>query len=136
MYLHDLTFPKGSKQTISQCIYTTLAKFCFGQNLTYKNRVVCPWLLKVMILMLRYLCCFFQIWKVATNETTTLHSTICTRIALENYNNTDHQFSKHDFQWQFLSLPKRQDRRVIIKGSKFEYALGISFIVTRYMFQL
>ena len=57
-------------------------------------------------------------------------------VALENYNNTDHQFSKHDFQWQFLSLPKRQDRRVIIKGSKFEYALGISFIVTRYMFQL
>jgi len=44
-----------------------------------------------------------QILKVATNETTTLHLTICTWIALEIYNNNDQQFNRHDFLRQFLS---------------------------------
>ena len=34
----------------------------------------------------------FHFLKFATNETTTLHYTICTRIAHENYNNNDQQF--------------------------------------------
>ena len=29
--------------------------------------------------------------------TTNLHLKKCTRIALENYNKNDHQFTKHDF---------------------------------------
>ena len=40
----------------------------------------------------------FPILNVATNKTTTLHLTICTRIALENYNSNDQQFNTHDFQ--------------------------------------
>jgi len=40
----------------------------------------------------------FKNLKVVTNETSTLHKTICTRIALENYNNNDQQFNRHDFR--------------------------------------
>ena len=39
----------------------------------------------------------FKILKVAKNETTTLHQTIYTRIALVNYNYNDLQFNRHDF---------------------------------------
>ena len=45
--------------------------------------------LKDVILILRLT---NQILKVATNETTNLLETICTRIALEIYNNNDQQF--------------------------------------------
>ena len=38
-----------------------------------------------------------NILKVATNETSTLHLTICTWIELENYYNNDQQFNSHDF---------------------------------------
>ena len=37
----------------------------------------------------------FQILKVATNEPSTLHLTICTWIVLENYNNNDQQVNRH-----------------------------------------
>ena len=43
----------------------------------------------------------FQFFKVATNETSTLHLTICTRIALETYNNNEQQFNRHDFLKKF-----------------------------------
>ena len=39
----------------------------------------------------------FQILKVATNEPSTLHLTICTWIALENYNNNDQQVNRQFF---------------------------------------
>ena len=39
----------------------------------------------------------FQILKVATNETSTLHLTMCTWNVLEIYNNNDQQFNRHDF---------------------------------------
>jgi len=44
---------------------------------------------------------FFLTLKVATNKTTTLHQTICTWIALENYDNNDQQFNSHDFLIKF-----------------------------------
>ena len=49
----------------------------------------------------------FSNCKIATNETSTgtLHETLCTRKALENYNNNDQQSNRHDFRWQFLSWP-------------------------------
>ena len=45
--------------------------------------------------------------KVATNTT---------RIALENYNNNDQQFNRHDFRWHFLSWPMRLVDRCTIKA--------------------
>jgi len=48
----------------------------------------------------------FQIIKVDRNETTlTLHLLVCTRIALEHYNNSDQQWNRHDYRWHFLSWP-------------------------------
>ena len=41
---------------------------------------------------------FLQILKVATHETTTLQLAICIKITLENYNNNDQQFNRHDFR--------------------------------------
>jgi len=35
--------------------------------------------------------------KVATNKTSSLHQTICTYTTLENYNNNDKPFNRHDF---------------------------------------
>jgi len=40
-----------------------------------------------------------NILKVATNETSTLHLTICPRITLELYNNNDQQFNRHRHYW-------------------------------------
>ena len=59
---------------------------------------VCTYMfaLKVVSLVVRSI--FFQILKVATNETFTLHSAICTWIALEIYNNNDQQFNRHGFR--------------------------------------
>ena len=37
-----------------------------------------------------------QMLKVATNETTTLHEIICTRLALDKYKNKEQQFNRHD----------------------------------------
>ena len=65
--------------------------------------------LKVVSLVVRSI--FFQILKVATNETFTLHSAICTWISLEIYNNNDQQFNRHGFRWQ--SWPTRLDRFAI-----------------------
>ena len=42
-----------------------------------------------------------QILKVAINETSTLHQTICTWIALGNDNYYDHQVNRHDFLINF-----------------------------------
>jgi len=47
------------------------------------------------------------ILKNATIGTTTLHYTICTRIARENYNNNDQQFYRHDVRRESLSWPIR-----------------------------
>ena len=41
------------------------------------------------------------ILKATTNETTTLHLTVCTTIVLENFNNNYHHFNKHDFLTKF-----------------------------------
>ena len=40
---------------------------------------------------------FFQILNVAKKETSSLHKTMCTWMALEMYNNNDEQFITHDF---------------------------------------
>ena len=56
------------------------------------------WLLKVVILILRWK---VFILKAATNETTTLHLTICTTIVLENFNSNYQHFNKHDFLTKF-----------------------------------
>jgi len=40
----------------------------------------------------------FQILKVAIKETTTLPLTICIRIGLEHYNNSDQQINRHGFR--------------------------------------
>ena len=37
----------------------------------------------------------FQTLKVTTNESTTLHKTICTPLALEVYDNNDQKFNRH-----------------------------------------
>ena len=43
----------------------------------------------------------FKNLKVATNETSSLHQTICTWMALEIYNNNNQQFNRHDFLIKF-----------------------------------
>ena len=45
-----------------------------------------------------------QILKVATNKTITLHSPICTRLALKLNNNNDQQFNRHDFLIKFSPI--------------------------------
>ena len=55
----------------------------------------------------------FQILKVATNETSTLHKTTCTRIVIENYDNNYQQYNRHGFRWRFLSWPTRLNRLAI-----------------------
>jgi len=39
-----------------------------------------------------------QFFKGTTNDTTTVHFIMCSRIALENYNNNDLQFNRLDFR--------------------------------------
>jgi len=56
--------------------------------------------LKVEILILR-LNLFFQFLEIPTNESLTMHLTICTWIALEINNNYDQQFNRHDFLIKF-----------------------------------
>ena len=43
----------------------------------------------------------FEILKVATNETSTLHQATCTWIAFGIYNNDDQQFNRPDFVIKF-----------------------------------
>ena len=46
----------------------------------------------------------FQKLKVVTNETSTLHLTMRTWMALEIYTNNDQQFDRHNFLIQFCRI--------------------------------
>jgi len=47
--------------------------------------------------------CEVKYEKVASNGTSALHSIICTRTALKNYNNNDLRFKRHDFDDNFCT---------------------------------
>jgi len=66
--------------------------------------------LKVVFLILS---CFFQTLKVATNETHTLHYTICTWIALVIYDNNDQQFNSTLFLIAVLNIVSNSLRKKV-----------------------
>ena len=72
----------------------------YSNSLELTSKLTKRWKLvwKVVIFILR---CVFLTLKVDTNKTTTLHQTICTWIALENYDNNDQQFNSHGFLIKF-----------------------------------